>query len=196
MPIAMGLGVNSPFVPPCGATVATANTYAVHHDRLNRAGIDGHFKELHSVALGEALRARDEFGGGRIAGSIGPLRASYRPDLHPPHDEAVALYSEIAQIHAPVVDLILCETVASVAHVRSVLEAAKSAGRPVWLALTLDDENGLSLRSGETVSEALAVAEADGADAILANCSVPEVMAAALDVFATTFPMVKGNFRL
>jgi homocysteine S-methyltransferase len=112
------------------------------------------------------------------------LCASYRPDLHPPHEEAAAHYKEIAQIQGPVVDLIICETVASVTHARAVLEAAKSAGRPVWLALTLDDENGLHLRSGEAVADALAVAETGGADAILANCSVPEVMSAGLDVFA------------
>jgi len=168
-----------------GATIATANTYAIHHDRLTRAGVDSQFEALQHAALSEAVRARDRFGRGRVAGSIGPLCASYRPDLHPSHEDAVALYKEIAQIQGPVVDLIICETVASVAHAHAVLEAAKSADRPVWLALTLDDGDGLRLRSGEAVAEALAVAEIGGADAILANCSVPEVMSAGLGVFAT-----------
>lgn len=168
-----------------GATVATTNTYAVHHDRLVREGIDDQFQSLQQAALDEARGARAEFGRGRVAGSIGPLAASYRPDLHPPFDIAVAHYGEIAQIQAPFVDLILCETVASIDHARAVLKAATSAGRPVWLALTLDDTDGRRLRSGEAVLEALAVAETGGADAILANCSVPEVMSAALEVFAS-----------
>jgi len=168
-----------------GATIATTNTYAIHHDRLIRAGIDDQFETLQMAALNEARRARTAFGSGRVAGSIGPLNASYRPDLHPPHDRAVALYAEVAQLQKSVVDLIICETVASVAHARAVLEGAKTAGCPVWLALTLDDEDGHRLRSGESVADAMAVAESEGADAILANCSIPEVMAAALDVFAT-----------
>jgi homocysteine S-methyltransferase len=54
--------------------------------------------------------------------------------------------------------------------------------RPVWLALTVDDEDGSLLRSGEPVSEAVAIAK--DADAVLANCSAPEVMPAALEQMA------------
>lgn len=161
-----------------GATVATTNTYAIHHDRLRRAGIDNRFEALHAQALSEARAARDAAGGGRIAGAIGPLVASYRPETHPPHEEAVASYSEIASILGPEVDVILCETVASLAHARAVLEGAREAGRPVWLSVTVDDEDGSRLRSGEPVAGLGAVL--DGAEAVLANCSAPEAMAAAL----------------
>ncbi len=51
----------------------------------------------------------------------------------------------------PQVDLILCETVASLAHAKAVLEGALTAGKPVWLAVTVDDEDGSKLRSGEPV---------------------------------------------
>ena len=161
-----------------GATVATTNSYAIHHDRLAKAGIDRLFAELHGQALAEARAARDAHGSGRIAGSLGPLVASYRPETHPPHAEAVAKYAEIARLMAPQVDLILCETVASLAHARAVLEGAGAAGRPVWLSVTVDDEDGSRLRSGEPLAGLGAVL--DGAAAVLANCSAPEAMAAAL----------------
>ncbi|MCG6857468.1 MAG: homocysteine S-methyltransferase family protein [Salaquimonas sp.] len=166
-----------------GATIATTNTYAIHHDRLLRYDLDDRFEELHRMALDEAKAARDAHGSGRIAGSIGPLGASYRPDLHPPNAEAVGKYAEVAHLLAPEVDLILCETAASLAGARSVLEGALAGGKPVWLAVTVDDEDGTKLRSGEPVAEVCAIA-ADGASALLANCSAPEAMAAALEQLA------------
>ena len=162
-----------------GATVATTNTYCIHHDRLLHAGLDGRFHDLHQAALGEAKAARMAAGHGRIAGSIGPLVASYRPDVHPPHAEAVAKYAEVAREIAPHVDLIICETVASLAHARAVMQGVLSVGLPVWLSVTVDDRDGTRLRSGEAVADVCAIGA--GAQALLANCSAPEAMAAALD---------------
>ena len=162
-----------------GATIATTNTYAVHRDRLRATGLEGQFEELHSLALQEA---RDS-GAKRIAGSIGPLVASYQPDKHPDHDTAVPLYAEVAQILAPSCDLIICETVASVAHARAILQGAAAAGLPVWLSVTVDDEDGSKLRSGEPVADVLGLA---GYDAICANCSAPEAIPQALSILATS----------
>ncbi len=166
-----------------GATIATTNTYAIHHDRLRKFGLDAEFETLHRAALREARAARDAHGSGRIAGSIGPLVASYRPDAHPPHDVAVALYAEIARLLGPKVDFLLCETVASLAHARAILEGALQGGVPVWLSVTVDDEDGSRLRSGEPTADLCAIA-ADGASAVLANCSAPEAMAAAIGALA------------
>ena len=162
-----------------GATIATTNTYAIHRDRLAGTGLEDRFEELHKLALAEAQAARKAHESGQIAGSIGPLAASYRPDIHPPHAEAVDRYSEIANLLAPAVDFIICETVASLAHASAVLQGAQAAGKPVWLSVTVDDEDGSRLRSGESVAEVADLA-ASGAVALLANCSAPEAMAAAL----------------
>jgi len=168
-----------------GAGVATTNTYAIHRDRLVSTGLEGRFAQLHQLALAEAMAARAAHASGRIAGSLGPLAASYRPELHPEHAAAVALYTEVAGLLAPSVDFLICETVASLAHARAVLQAALSAGKPVWLSVTVDDEDGTRLRSGEAVRDVIAIAR-DGATALLANCSAPEAMAAALDILATS----------
>ena len=167
-----------------GATVATTNTYALHRDRLEGTGLEERFEALIAAALAEARAARQAHGAGRIAGSLGPLVASYRPDRHPPHDEAVAAYAEVARLLAPGVDLILAETVASLAHARAVLEGAAAAGRPIWLSVTVDDEHGSRLRSGEAVADVVGLASAGGASAVLANCSAPEAMPAALAALA------------
>ena len=162
-----------------GATVATTNTYAIHRDRFVGTGLESRFEELYTSALAEAQAARKAHGSGQIAGSIGPLGASYRPDIHPPHQEAVAKYAEVASLLAPAVDFIICETVASLAHACAALEGAQAAGKPVWLSVTVDDEDGSRLRSGEPVAGVAEIA-ANGASALLANCSAPEAMAAAL----------------
>jgi homocysteine S-methyltransferase len=165
-----------------GATVATANTYSIHHDRLLKFGKDGMFAALHAQALDEARAARDANGSGRVAGSLGPLVASYRPETHPPHAEAVAKYAEIARMDGPGVDFFIAETVASLAHARAVLEGARAGGKPVWLSVTVDDEDGTRLRSGEAVADLGPVLATGGAAAVLANCSAPEAMAATVGV--------------
>ena len=165
-----------------GATVATTNTYAIHHDRLEGTGLENQFQELHDRAVAEALAARAAHGSGRIAGSIGPLRASYRPDLHPGAEVAVPLFSEIAQRIAPKCDLLICETVASVSHARDVLKAAKQTGLPVWLACTVSDQDGTQLRSGEPLGDLRNVVSE--ADALLINCSAPEAVTQALPLIA------------
>ncbi|MEX3015947.1 homocysteine S-methyltransferase family protein [Gymnodinialimonas hymeniacidonis] len=186
-------GVHSDYVD-AGAQVVTTNSYAIHRDRLRGSssnhyageGIElpdreAEFEALLARSLDEADAVR---GKAQVAGSIGPLGASYRSDLNPPFDEAVALYAEVAKALTPRCDVLLFETIASVEAARTCLEAGRQTLRPVWLALTVDDEDGSLLRSGESVADAVAVAK--DADAVLANCSAPEVMPAALEVLART----------
>ncbi len=184
-----------------GATIATTNTYALLRDRLVKAGIADQEDALRATALSEANAARDAHGSGRIAGAIGPLGASYQPDIFPDHATGVAEYAPVVAALAPHVDLILFETVASVAHAKAALDAAQGCGKPVWLAVTVDDEDGRLLRSGEPVSD---IAQLSGADALLANYSAPEAMGPAIDellpsglpvgAFANAFTQITKEF--
>lgn len=186
-----------------GASVATTNTYAIHHDRLARFGLDHLFHALHLRALAEAHEARAAHGTGRIAGSLGPLQASYRPDLTEPVAEAAPKYAEIARLLAPHVDLILIETAASIAAAEGAVIGAQAAGKPVWLSVSVDDHDGSRLRSGEPVA-GLARLLHHPVAALLANCSVPEAMADALaalrplgkpiGAYANGFTHISGNF--
>ena len=165
-----------------GATVATANTYAVHRDRLVGTGFEDRFEDLLTMALDAAHAARDTHGGGRIAASTGPLVQSYRPDLMPPYEQAVATYTEVAELLAPRCDILLAETVASVANARAFIDAAAPVaerhGIPLWLAVTLSDTDGTVLRSGEPISALAPVL--DPVAVLLANCSAPEAMDTAM----------------
>lgn len=163
-----------------GASLATTNTYNILHDRLQPHGLDGLYRALHLKALAEAHEARASAGRGLIAGSMGPLGESYRPDLTPPVAVSSALYAEKAQILAPHVDLILIETISSLDLARGALRGARTTDRPVWLSVSVQDRDGSRLRSGEPVAALADVLREAPADAILANCSMPEAMSAAL----------------
>jgi S-methylmethionine-dependent homocysteine/selenocysteine methylase len=187
-----------------GASVATTNTYAIHHDRLERFDLDAMFHALHLRALAEAHEARAMAGRGRIAGSMGPLVATYRPEVTQPADIAAPKYAEIARILGPHVDMILCETMASVEMALGAALGAQAAGRPVWLSISVDDHDGSRLRSGESISALARVLAEVPVAALLANCSVPEAMADALaglksfgltfGAYANGFTHISGNF--
>jgi S-methylmethionine-dependent homocysteine/selenocysteine methylase len=117
---------------------------------------------------------------------------------------AAPKYAEIAAILGPHVDMILCETMASIAMTEAVAKGAQAAGKPVWLSVSVDDHDGLKLRSGEPVADLAAVVARYPVAAVLANCSVPEAMAAALGelrglglpfgAYANGFTHISGNF--
>ena len=165
-----------------GASVATTNSYAVLRDRLVRAGIEDQFEALLEAAVTGAVEARDAHGAGRVAGSLGPLQASYRPDLCPEPEEAAPAYAEIAQALGDRVDLFLIETVVSLKQAEGALRGVQEAGRPVWLALSTEDHDGSRLRSGEPLADMADVVSAHAPDAVLINCTRPEVVSDALEI--------------
>ncbi|WP_170383994.1 homocysteine S-methyltransferase family protein [Ruegeria atlantica] len=168
----------------CGATIATTNTYAVHRSRLVRVGLEDQMPTLIDVALSQAERARAGTGG-RIAGALGPLLASYRPDLNPDPTDAAAKFAELCALMADRVDLFLIETVCSVQEAEGALRGASQAGKPVWIALSVMDDDGTRLRSGEPLSDIAPMVERFAPEAVLINCSRPEAIPAALNIIET-----------
>ncbi|MBQ0810239.1 homocysteine S-methyltransferase family protein, partial [Roseovarius sp.] len=165
-----------------GATVASTNTYAVLRDRLTRVGLQDEVARLTDVAVSAAVAARDAHGSGRVAGAIGPLVQSYRPDLCPPATEAAAAYAENVALLKDRVDLILLETMASVDQARGGLMAAGLSGLPVWLGVTVMDDDGTRLRSGEALGDLAGLVAEFAPEAVLINCTRPESVAAGLEI--------------
>ncbi len=166
-----------------GATIATTNTYAIHRSRLVREGIEDQMPLLIEAALSRAEQAC-EGTGGRIAGSLGPLLASYRPDLNPDPKDAAEKFAELAQLMADRVDLFLIETVSSVLEAEGALRGTENCGKPVWLALSVMDEDGTRLRSGEALEEIAPLVARFAPEAVLINCARPEAIPAALEIIA------------
>jgi len=165
-----------------GASVATTNTYAVLRDRLKREGLNDQFEALTEAAVLSARRARAAHGSGRIAGALGPIGASYRADVAPPAEEAAKIYGETVALLKDHVDLLLIETVSSLQQAEGALLACMGQGLPVWLALSVDDEDGTKLRSGEAVADIAPLIDNHQPDAICINCSRPEAIRPALEI--------------
>jgi len=165
-----------------GATVATTNTYAVHRSRLERLGMEDQLAGLIDTALSQAERACE--GGGRIAGALGPLLASYRPDLKPDVEEAAEKFAELVALMGDRVDLFLIETVSSVQEAEGALRGTAQGSKPVWLALSVMDDDGTRLRSGEPLSDIAPLVDRFAPEAVLINCSRPEAVPDALKIIA------------
>ena len=162
-----------------GATVLSTNTYATHVSRLESVGMAGQLPDLVKAAVAAAHDARGE-SDASIAGCLGPLLASYRPDLAPDEALAEARYAQLARLMAPHVDLFLLETVSSLQEARGALRGLRGHGVPIWLSLTVQDTDGTRLRSSEPLGDCLGLL--DGVQAVLVNCSRPEVIADALPI--------------
>ena len=167
-----------------GADIATTNTYAVLRDRLAVGGVENQFEALHAQAMRLANAARDRHGSGKIAGSLGPLGWSYKAEFAPPSDVAGPLYAEIVGLQEDHVDLFILETMCGVDQALGGLMGAAASDKPVWLAMSVDDEDGSKLRSGERVIEIAPLVEEFGVAAVLLNCSRPEAVTNGLSIVA------------
>ena len=163
-----------------GATIATTNTYPVLQDRLDTNGCDLDIRRLWDAAIKSARNAALSNGHGRVAGSIGPLIATYRPDICPEPANAEQQYVDIVAHLAAQTDFLLIETVSSLKQAEGALRATDKTDNPVWIAFSVDDFDGSKLRSGENISEISNVLKNHRVDAILVNCSRPEAVTDAL----------------
>lgn len=187
-----------------GATIATANTYALHRSRLERVGLEDQIPALVDTAMAQAEIARERYKGGRIAGSLGPLLASYRPDLNPDPAEAAIRFGELVALMKPRVDLFVIETVSSLQEAEGALRGTQGCGKPVWIALSVMDDDGTRLRSGEPLGDAAPLIARYDPEAVLINCTRPEAVPAALEIiksfgkpfgaYANGFTRIKDAF--
>jgi len=191
-----------------GADIITTNTYGLIRSNLAKERIEDRFEELNLLACDLARRARENSAASvLIAGSLPPLGGSYRPDLVGKVDDIFPLYREQAQLLAPQVDLILCETMSSAAEGRAAASAACQSGKPVWVAWTLHEDRSGRLRSGETVDAAVEILSDLPVSGYLLNCCAPESITRALPQliatgaayiggYANAFQAIPKNWRL
>ena len=165
-----------------GAQIATTNTYSVLPDRLESKGLADKLRPMTVLACEMAVASRDAHGSGQVAGSLGPIGFSYQPDKAPPAEQAAEIYADIARLHADYVDFHILETMASVDQARGGLMGAGVTGKPIYVSLSVDDSDGTKLRSGEPLTDAIAMISAFNPAAVLINCSLPEAVSQGLPI--------------
>ncbi|MDR5899056.1 homocysteine S-methyltransferase family protein [Halomonas vilamensis] len=164
-----------------GAQVIKLNNYSATPQRLARDGDPAMFEALHAAALKAAHQGRQESGREvRIAGCLPPLVASYHPDSVPDEATCQRDYRRLVAEQQGGVELFLCETMSLAREALAATQAAVESQLPVWVAFSVDDNDGTRLRSGESLAFAAQTVVDAGAQAVLVNCSVPEAVTTAM----------------
>jgi S-methylmethionine-dependent homocysteine/selenocysteine methylase len=174
-----------------GSDVITTNSYALVPFHIGEERFWNEGAGL--IALSGRL-ARDAAGACKdrkilVAGSLPPIFGSYEPQNFDPSRVQDYLKVLVENLN-PYVDVWLGETLSLIAEAEAVRTAVAETGKPFWISFTLADDasqrNGASpkLRSGEPVEDAARWAASSGAEALLFNCSKPEVMGAAVGIAA------------
>lgn len=174
-----------------GADVITTNSYAVVPFHIGAKNFERDGFRLARLAGHLARQAADEAEHRvLVAGSLPPICGSYRAEwFHP--DLARPVLATLIEALRPCVDHWQAETLSSIAEAELARELIGRDGKPLWLAFTLrDDAQAASLppqlRSGQLVVDAVAAAARLEAQAVLFNCSQPEVMGAAVSEARST----------
>ncbi len=178
-----------------GADIITTNSYSCIRNNFEPEGLLDRLGEMNRLSAELAHRARDNCGKPvLIAGSMGPQRGSYRPDLVGTFEETEALYREQAEFLAPDVDFFICETLSCLVEARAAVTAAISTGKPVWLSWSIEDSGAANLRSGESIREAWEDIADSGISAVLLNCSPPEAISKVLPELVSLCDLPVGAY--
>lgn len=167
-----------------GAEIATTNSYSVLPERLEPHGMLDRLDELTRLACQLACDARGANRSGIVAGGLGPQGFSYQPDKSPPVEQAAEVYAALAKIQAEYVDVHLLETMSSIDQARGGLMGAGITGKPVWLALSVMDDDGTRLRSGEPLADIASLLNEFEPAAVLINCSKPEAVSVGVPILS------------
>jgi len=173
-----------------GADIITTNTFGLVPHMLGETRFQAQAQGLAdragrlARAVADGASARRPASTVRVAGSLPPLFESYRPEKFIAA-RAPEILSPLVQGLAPHIDFWLIETQSSTLEALTDLAFIRQTNTlPIYVSYTLKDEAGRigppELRSGESVVDAVAATLAAGADAVLFNCSQPEVMSEAV----------------
>ena len=181
-----------------GSQVITTNSYSLVPFHIGEDVFKERGRELTTLSGKVAREAVDEcHSEAKVAGSLAPLFGSYRADLYQPgrvKELAVPLIESLN----PYVDLWLSETqsvIDEVTRVKALVDTIDLEKKPFWVSFTLEDSELTEvpiLRSGETVTEAVKAMHAIGVEAILFNCSQPEIIGEAIVLTKATLSAL-GN---
>ncbi len=153
-----------------GAEVLTANTFRTQRRTLERAGMGERAEELTALAVSLARRGAGEHSGRVfVAGSAPTLEDCYRPDLRPDENALEGEHREhVEHLASAGVDLILVETMNSVAEAVAAARAAAATRLPFFVSFV--SWTDARLLSGEPLSEGLAALASSEPTAVLVNC--------------------------
>ncbi len=173
-----------------GAQVAISASYQASFAGFARLGFEAdRAATLMTLSITLARRARDEFGSGWVAASVGPYGAVLADGSEYRGDYGLTV-AQLREWHRPRLDVLLgagadvlaIETIPCLAEVEAVLAEIEGTGHAAWLSLTC--VNGKT-RLGEPITEAFAMAAAvPEVIAMGLNCTAPDEVLEPISVAA------------
>jgi len=153
-----------------GAEVIETNTFGAHRFKLGPHGLEAQVRKINREGARIAREAAGEKG--LVAGAMGPLGKPLEPIGSIRADEAQAAYREQAEgLVEGGVDVFVIETMPSLDQARAALQAVRSLGAdlPVAVSLTFNEEGNTLY--GDSPEDAVRELEALDVPLVGANCS-------------------------
>ena len=156
-----------------GADYIITNTFRTTSRAYQKTGINSKkaskaAKKSLSLAVDHAKNAADP--STKIIGSLAPLEDCYKPTLFPGRDTAISEFSQLGRWMAEArPDILLLETMNSMAETEAGLCALKDIDLPVWVSFVLKDEN--HLLSGDHLADVLNMLNSFQIKMVFLNCN-------------------------
>jgi S-methylmethionine-dependent homocysteine/selenocysteine methylase len=166
-----------------GSSVITTSNYYATPLILKEKDSSLDFKKLSDTALTLAEEAVNSSGKDvMIAGCFPPINVSFRPDLTPEEDEVEEFYEALSSIYKDRVDVILCETMASIFEGNIAAKVATKNFEKVWLSWNTRGLDPAILPSGDQLIEAAKTVAKYPLDCQLINCSHADLITQSLEI--------------
>ncbi len=167
-----------------------------HRKHIGPADFESRVPDLLAASVRLAVEARKEAAAPHavaVAAAVTTLEWCFRPDLAPSEQQAEKEYEEIFGVMKDAgADLVLLETVNSIAEARAALGVTQRLGIPCWIAFVCDEQGVLF--TGETMAQAAAALEPMGVTALLVNCAPPDDITAGIRALGKTSKVPLGGY--
>ena len=154
-----------------GADVITTSNYQATPELLKREPSSPSYKDLAKLALELCQEAVSQTNTNtKIAGCFPPIHVTFRPDLSSKEKTLRNFYSTLGNIYKDNVDIIICETMASIYEGIVAGSVAKEFTDRVWLSWTTRGNKLNRLPSTELLEDALTKGNNLDIECQLVNC--------------------------
>ena len=154
-----------------GADVITTSNYQATPELLKREPTALHYEDLAKRSLELCQEAVIKCGTQtKIAGCFPPIHVTFRPDLSAKEKQLRKFYGTLGQVYQDQVDIIICETMASIYEGTIAASTAKNFSDKVWLSWTTRGNKLNRLPSTELLDLAISEGLKLDIDCQLVNC--------------------------
>jgi len=179
-----------------GADYITTNTFRTTPRAYLKTGVD--YEESAKMAKNSLLcgvkLARDAAGSSvKVVGAIAPLEDCYMPQLFTNQELAVEEFCQTAKwLSKAKVDILLLETMNSLAETEAGLIALQNFKHPIWVSFIL--KNDRHLLSGDPIDDVFEMMKLYSVDCIMFNCNPLDRTAMAVEKLVDRFSSKWGVY--